>query len=62
MKMNLPNKLTIFRILMIPVFIVLFFVEFEGHTLAAALVYVVACFTDFRRLYSAQTKPCYQLR
>ena len=47
MKMNLPNKLTIFRILMIPVFIVLFFVEFEGHTLAAALVYVVACFTDF---------------
>lgn len=39
--------LTIFRILLIPVFIVLYFVEFEGHTLAAALVYVVGCFTDF---------------
>lgn len=47
MKMNLPNKLTTFRILMIPVFIVLFFVEFEGHTFAAALVYLIACFTDF---------------
>ena len=54
MKMNLPNKLTIFRILMIPVFIVLFFVEFEGHTLAAALVYVVACFTDFFAGYTAR--------
>lgn len=54
MKMNLPNKLTIFRILMIPVFIVLFFVEFEGHTLAAALFYVVACFTDFFDGYIAR--------
>ena len=54
MKMNLSNKLTIFRILMIPVFIVLFFVEFEGHTLAAALVYVVACFTDFFDGYIAR--------
>ena len=39
---------------MIPVFIVLFFVEFEGHTLAAALVYVVACFTDFFDGYIAR--------
>ena len=54
MKMNLPNKLTMFRILIIPVFIVLFFVEFEGHTLAAALVYVVACFTDFFDGYIAR--------
>lgn len=54
MKMNLPNKLTVFRVLMIPVFIVLFFVEFEGHTLAAALVYVVACFTDFFDGYLAR--------
>lgn len=54
MKMNLPNKLTVFRMLMIPVFIVLFFVEFEGHTLAAALVYVVACFTDFFDGYLAR--------
>lgn len=54
MKLNTPTKLTILRILMIPVFIVLFFVEFEGHTLAAALVYVLACFTDFFDGYLAR--------
>lgn len=54
MKMNLPNSLTIFRILLIPVFIVLYFVEFEGHRLAAALVYLVACFTDFFDGYLAR--------
>lgn len=54
MKMNLPNKLTVFRILTIPVFIVLYFVEFEGHTLAAALVYLLACFTDFLDGYIAR--------
>ena len=53
-KLNTPTKLTILRILMIPVFIVLFFVEFEGHTLAAALVYVLACFTDFFDGYLAR--------
>lgn len=56
MKLNLPNRLTVFRVLMIPVFIVLFFVEFEGHTLAAALVYVVACFTDFFDGFIARKK------
>ena len=54
MKMNLPNRLTVFRILLIPVFIVLYFVEFEGHTLAAALVYLVACCTDFFDGYLAR--------
>lgn len=54
MKMNLPNKLTILRVLLIPVFIVLFFIEFNGHTLAAALVYAFACITDFFDGYLAR--------
>ncbi len=54
MKMNLPNTLTVIRILLIPVFIVLFFIDFNGHALAAALVYVVACFTDFFDGYLAR--------
>lgn len=54
MKMNLPNTLTVIRILLIPVFIVLFFMDFNGHALAAALVYVVACFTDFFDGYLAR--------
>lgn len=47
MKMNLPNKLTVLRMILVPVLIVLFFVPFPWHALAAAAVYVVACFTDF---------------
>lgn len=54
MKLNLPNKLTVFRILMIPVFIVLYFVEFEGHTAAALGVYFIACLTDFFDGYIAR--------
>ena len=53
-KLNLPNTLTVIRILLIPVFIVLFFVEFNGHTLAAALIYVAACITDFFDGYLAR--------
>ncbi len=45
--MNLPNKLTVARIVLIPVFIVLFFVEFPWHTLAAMGVFGLASFTDF---------------
>ncbi|MCH5155924.1 MAG: CDP-diacylglycerol--glycerol-3-phosphate 3-phosphatidyltransferase [Clostridiales bacterium] len=54
MKKNIPNILTIIRILMIPVLIILFFVEFEGHRLAAALVYFFACLTDFFDGYLAR--------
>ena len=45
--MNLPNKLTMLRILLIPVFMV--FVELQsvpGHILWALVVFVVASLTD----------------
>ena len=54
MKKNVPNILTVIRMLMIPILIVLFFVEFEGHRLAAALVYFFACLTDFFDGYLAR--------
>lgn len=54
MKKNIPNILTVIRMLMIPILIVLFFVEFEGHRLAAALVYFFACLTDFFDGYLAR--------
>lgn len=54
MSKNLPNILTIIRILMIPIMVALFFIEFEGHTLAAALVYFFACLTDFFDGYLAR--------
>lgn len=44
--MNLPNKLTISRMLMIPVFIALFYVHFTGHYFVSLAVFAIAGFTD----------------
>lgn len=44
--MNLPNKLTISRMVMIPVFIALFYVQFTGHYFVALAVFAIACLTD----------------
>ncbi len=46
--MNLPNKLTVLRILMIPIFMALFFLTvIPYHYLIAAIVFVLAAATDF---------------
>ena len=45
--MNLPNKITLVRILLIPLFAVLFLVQFPFHYLAACIVFIVASITDF---------------
>lgn len=44
--MNLPNKLTLLRVLLIPVFLVLLYLEFSGHMYAALGVFIVASATD----------------
>ena len=48
--MNLPNKLTLLRVFMVPVFVVLLLLEGgTNHSLriAAAVVFILASFTDF---------------
>ena len=57
--MNLPNKLTVFRIVLIPVFILILSVPYQWSVinmgsvhlpvnwLIAAIVFAVAAFTDF---------------
>jgi CDP-diacylglycerol--glycerol-3-phosphate 3-phosphatidyltransferase len=45
--MNLPNKLTISRVIMIPIFVVLFYVHFTGHYFVSLAVFAIACLTDF---------------
>ncbi len=52
--MNLPTKLTFLRMLLIPVFVTLFFVEFPFHCTAATGVFVIASFTDFLDGYLAR--------
>lgn len=45
--MNLPNKLTILRVILIPVFLVFVLIEsIPLHYLWALIVYVAACITD----------------
>ena len=44
--MNLPNILTLFRIGLIPVFVVVFYLPFDWNNEAACIVFVVAAITD----------------
>ena len=44
--MNLPNKLTVGRILLVPFFVLLLLIPFPMHTLAALLLFIAASVTD----------------
>ena len=44
--MNLPNKLTILRIVLTPLYLLLFLWNFPFHYLASALLFVFAALTD----------------
>lgn len=44
--MNLPNKLTISRVAMIPVFVLFFYLDFTAHYFVALAVFAIAGFTD----------------
>ncbi len=46
--MNLPNKITLTRIFMIPVFVLFFYLDvMPYHEIVAAVVFALAAFTDF---------------
>ena len=44
--MNLPNKLTLLRILLIPVFIITMMFDFSNHYLISCLIFIIASITD----------------
>ena len=44
--MNLPNKLTLLRIILVPVFLVCMYVQFPYHFTAALAVFAIASITD----------------
>lgn len=53
--MNLPNKITIFRVLLIPVFIVWLLVpDLPGGKYVALVVFCIACASDFLDGYIAR--------
>ncbi len=45
--MNLPNKLTLTRIILIPFFVAAFYFPFTGHYFVALAIFALASFTDF---------------
>lgn len=45
--MNLPNKLTVARIVMVPIYMLLMLVEFPFHITAALAVFGLAALTDY---------------
>lgn len=53
---NLPNLLTVSRILLIPVFVMLFVTPTPARSLAAAVVFVVAAVTDMLDGYLARRR------
>lgn len=53
---NLPNLLTVGRILLIPVFVLLFAVPTPTRSIAAAIVFVIAAVTDLLDGYLARRR------
>ena len=44
--MNLPNKLTLLRIILIPIFVVIYYIGFSGWNYWAAAIFIIAAITD----------------
>lgn len=54
MPINIPNTLTILRILLIPVLVIVFYVPFDNHLLVAAGIFAAAAVTDWFDGYLAR--------
>lgn len=54
--MNLANKLTLSRIIVIPVYILLFLISFKNHYYYAVIVFILASITDFIDGYIARNR------
>lgn len=54
--MNLANKITIFRVLLVPIFILVLYSEIRYNNFIAALIFVIASLTDTLDGYIARSK------
>ena len=55
MNINLPTAITLFRILLIPLFVVVFYLPFGWTNVAAAAIFFVACVSDWVDGYLARS-------
>lgn len=44
--MNLPNKITFSRVLLVPVFIIMFYIDIPNNQIYAGLIFIIAALTD----------------
>jgi CDP-diacylglycerol--glycerol-3-phosphate 3-phosphatidyltransferase len=54
MYLNIPNILTLLRISLIPIFVLIFYLPFEGHHLFSAIIFAIAAATDWLDGYLAR--------
>ena len=54
--MNLANKITLFRVLLIPIFMIVLFSDFTYNTYIAALIFAIASATDGLDGYIARSR------
>ena len=47
MRITIPTALTLFRILLLPVMVIVFYAPFRGANVAAAIIFVAAAITDW---------------
>jgi CDP-diacylglycerol---glycerol-3-phosphate 3-phosphatidyltransferase len=54
MRINLPTWLTLFRVALLPVMVLVFYLPFRGHNFTAAIVFALAGVTDWLDGYLAR--------
>jgi CDP-diacylglycerol---glycerol-3-phosphate 3-phosphatidyltransferase len=54
MRINLPTWLTLFRVALLPVMVLMFYLPFRGHNYTAAIVFALAGITDWLDGYLAR--------
>ncbi len=47
MRINLPTWLTLIRLMLLPLMVIVFYLPFHGHNVAAAIIFVLAGVTDW---------------
>ncbi len=52
--MNLPNKLTILRIILVPIFVAVYYIDWEFAPIVSVAIFILAAITDFFDGYIAR--------